>query len=89
MSPKMKAPTRAEKMEISRMEAALRKEKGVRREEILNLFAETPKTETAFYLQFQQLSQADKEYIQTYQNLPDADWSVFKAITRYWSVRTA
>ena len=56
---------------------------------IMQLFADTPKTETAFYLQFQQLAWEDRHFLQSFYSLDDCDFSVFKKITRFWRVRTA
>ncbi len=57
--------------------------------EIIMRFDGCPKTETAFYLKFQRLSDGEKKRLQTYYSLPDADWAVFMSICRYWAVRVA
>ena len=56
---------------------------------IMQQFADTAKTETAFYLRFERLVPADREFLAAYYNLPDNNWAVFKQITRWWAVRTA
>lgn len=56
---------------------------------IMELFREIARTETAFYLQFRKLSEIDRDFLQRYYGLPDAQWGVFKVITRHWGVRTA
>ncbi len=88
-TPKTDPPSRAEKMGLRAQEVRAREKGRTRRAEILQWFAETGKTETAFYLRFQELALGDKAYMQSYHTLPDADWSVFKEITRYWNVKTA
>lgn len=57
--------------------------------QIMQLFSDVPRTETAFYLHFQRLCHEDRNFLQRFYGLDTPDWPVFKAITRWWAVRTA
>ena len=56
---------------------------------IMQLFSDVAKTETAFYLHFQRLCHEDRIFLQRFYGLDGPDWPVFKAITRWWGVKTA
>lgn len=52
----------------------------------LKWFEETPKTEDAFYLRFQDLPDEDAVFLKSFYNLND-DWELFKKICSFWSVK--
>jgi len=52
----------------------------------LKWFEDTPKTEEAFYLRFQELSDEDVVFLKSFYNITE-DWDLFEMICKFWNIR--
>jgi hypothetical protein len=84
--------SRYEKMQfVSELNAGVNDQRR-RFHETLGFFMDTPKAEAAFYLRFEQMSEADKTFLKAqYRHIVKdgrevTDWLLFSLICKYWSV---
>ena len=54
----------------------------------LKWFEETPKTEEAFYLRFQDLPDEDVTFLKSFYNVSE-DWDLFRMICRFWDIQVS
>ena len=54
--------------------------------DIMKFFKTTARTESAFYLRFQQMKQSDIQLLMSYYDI-DEDWQVFKKICKFWNIK--
>jgi len=53
--------------------------------DIMKFFRDTPRTESAFYLRFQQMDQGDIRLLMSFYDIEE-DWQVFKRICKFWNI---
>jgi hypothetical protein len=54
--------------------------------DIMKFFKQTPRTESAFYIRFQKMTQEDIQLLMSYYEVNE-NWHVFKRICKFWNVK--